>query len=113
MSDIVNISIHTPVKGVTPIMGSSSPNRRISIHTPVKGVTTLVEVGEGMCVISIHTPVKGVTFNAQDYRLEYDISIHTPVKGVTSCETASTNIPGYFNPHTREGCDQFPPKSPK
>ena len=33
------ISIHTPVKGVTPFAKAGDRQDRISIHTPVKGVT--------------------------------------------------------------------------
>ncbi len=36
----IEISIHTPVKGVTPGSPESFTIRGISIHTPVKGVTT-------------------------------------------------------------------------
>ena len=33
------------------------------------------------------------------------ISIHTPVKGVTPLRPLAASRVGYFNPHTREGCD--------
>ncbi len=39
--ELINISIHTPVKGVTYTLNQLSFNVRISIHTPVKGVTTI------------------------------------------------------------------------
>ena len=35
----LDISTHTPVKGVTDIEHISRQKRRISTHTPVKGVT--------------------------------------------------------------------------
>ena len=38
--DILQISIHTPVKGVTDRADDREPGGEISIHTPVKGVTS-------------------------------------------------------------------------
>ena len=55
--------------------------------------------------ISIHTPVKGVTRAAQRSHRGMGISIHTPVKGVTASAATTVAASGYFNPHTREGCD--------
>ena len=55
------ISIHTPVKGVTCITMWFESSKKISIHTPVKGVTCYDCGREFDCSISIHTPVKGVT----------------------------------------------------
>ncbi len=55
--------------------------------------------------ISIHTPAKGATpVGIEDHRRE-KISIHTPAKGATSRLQFRYQSPGYFNPHTREGCD--------
>ena len=61
----IDISIHTPVKGVTIIPVLSNAPKIISIHTPVKGVTPngIVQETDGY-LISIHTPVKGVTGRA-------------------------------------------------
>ena len=56
-------------------------------------------------VISIHTPAKGVTSADENGSGFWTISIHTPAKGVTSGSCRATSTSGYFNPHTREGCD--------
>ena len=81
-------------------------------------------------VISIHAPAKGATYLKAEYLLAIKISIHAPAKGATcfavcimlySNKFQSTHPrrvrPGilliilsaeYFNPRTREGCDQLP-----
>ena len=85
-----DISIHTPVKGVTRALESAPLVAvGISIHTPVKGVTVdRLALLERLC-ISIHTPVKGVTVAFPDQRADLLISIHTPVKGVTALDGIS------------------------
>ena len=101
-----NISIHTPVKGVTGFDVELIGFEGISIHTPVKGVTVSARVSSQTDPISIHTPVKGVTaVGMPGARVPRDISIHTPVKGVTSQGDRAPRPGFYFNPHTREGCD--------
>ena len=37
------ISIHTPTKGVTPVVNKQATINVISIHTPTKGVTEMVD----------------------------------------------------------------------
>ena len=55
--------------------------------------------------ISIHTPAKGATVMMVEISRSERISIHTPAKGAT--QISPVYNPGflYFNPHTREGCD--------
>ena len=57
-------------------------------------------------VISIHAPVKGATLYLLSYCYGIDISIHAPVKGATKFVPLANPIASYFNPRTREGCDQ-------
>ena len=58
--------------------------------------------------ISIHAPVKGATGNSFFLKLlSSSISIHAPVKGATCGSCSHSNGTGYFNPRTREGCDEF------
>ena len=83
----------------------------ISIHTPVKGVTIFKWYATQQKLISIHTPVKGVTCNCWITQSCKGISIHTPVKGVTPAGTQRVLLRRYFNPHTREGCDLFNPRT--
>ena len=100
------ISIHTPVKGVTGEPLRSPPEKqKISIHTPVKGVTLRHSEGLRASPISIHTPVKGVTDTRGGDDPPRRISIHTPVKGVTERSASKWGRWIDFNPHTREGCD--------
>ena len=71
------------MKGVTEEARKHLCVQQISIHTPVKGVTVIdLESGLGV-LISIHTPVKGVTVGGFTGPRHLNISIHTPVKGVT------------------------------
>jgi len=57
--------------------------------------------------ISIHTPARGVTLTQDNSPASGDISIHTPARGVTIFVTDMHLNKRYFNPHTREGCDQI------
>ena len=94
------------MKGVTvPGVGYYVIPPNISIHTPVKGVTGFDVELIGFEGISIHTPVKGVTVSARVSSQTDPISIHTPVKGVTRPRPEGDPGSPYFNPHTREGCD--------
>ena len=43
------VSIHTPVKGVTQLLGREQLWKQVSIHTPVKGVTL-----DGVCQCRSH-----------------------------------------------------------
>ena len=57
--------------------------------------------------ISIHTPAKGVTKTLPHLLKIAWISIHTPAKGVTIRVLANRQIRQYFNPHSREGSDDY------
>ena len=109
MTELTEISIHTPAKGVTENVKKRIQRFFISIHTPAKGVTWLTE-GKGemftdfnphsregsdgimterdiaFVKISIHTPAKGVTIFIKKHIFNSWISIHTPAKGVTLSE---------------------------
>jgi len=78
--DVLQISIHTPVKGVTRPSTSAVNVVTISIHTPVKGVTRRETRACSLArKISIHTPVKGVTLyttNIDEYRMHRFQSTH-------------------------------------
>ena len=80
----------------------------ISIHTPVKGVTCAAGYPVGdRADISIHTPVKGVTSRSGSPSPAdiVDFNPHTR----EGCDIPAPQITvaagGDFNPHTREGCD--------
>ena len=58
--------------------------------------------------ISIHAPVKGATQATGLCLKDGSISIHAPVKGATIRAWTSGKMRLYFNPRTREGCDNGP-----
>ena len=58
-------------------------------------------------IISIHAPVKGATGHLPYEGRLNDISIHAPVKGATKAVPVTADDDSYFNPRTREGCDQL------
>ncbi len=57
--------------------------------------------------ISIHAPAKGATLLVEFAIKPNTISIHAPAKGATRQNKIRIEIIIYFNPRTREGCDQF------
>jgi len=108
----INISIHTPTRGVT-------PNNKHQCHAPDnfnphsrKGSDTSVPASSDRALISIHTPARGVTFDTKQFVSEILISIHTPARGVTAAKYLSGTWHTHFNPHSRKGSDikiEFPP----
>ena len=80
---------------------------QISIHTPAKGVTELLDDAAQAMNISIHTPAKGVTISWWKTPWKHIISIHTPAKGVTGTGSLLLCKEVNFNPHSREGSDFF------
>ncbi len=125
----IHISIHAPVKGATSLIKAKIDVTVISIHAPVKGATTRKRYGLHNQRISIHAPVKGATKRTDTILLrvvfqsthpwrvrrarfwqqarQFRISIHAPVKGAT-CRVFKTDFRSfYFNPRTREGCDEI------
>ena len=71
------------MKGVTQYIMGVDQVMQISTHTPVKGVTILKILNPTGTSISTHTPVKGVTLGQCHAFANRQISTHTPVKGVT------------------------------
>ena len=83
----LQISIHTPVKGVTELVGRERARGFISIHTPVKGVTCLRSRSTSTgWYFNPHTR-EGCDGSDSGLAEVLKISIHTPVKGVTTKET--------------------------
>ena len=81
--DVLDISIHTPMKGATRFHFAAPHPRHISIHTPTKGATLSICEQLYETRISIHTPTKGATMVFATYSEDGGISIHTPTKGAT------------------------------
>ena len=79
----VEVSIHTPIQGVTSQLARITELYFVSIHTPIQGVTG---VGEG-------SQASPVCFNPHTH---------------TGCDSGSESLVGdkrSFNPHTHTGCD--------
>ena len=123
----VDVSIHTPIQGVTLPVFHPSLHLPVSIHTPIQGVTLLsmsyqvthscfnphthtgcdapLSIVEGSFKVSIHTPIQGVTLWECSPALSRGVSIHTPIQGVTWVIMAKSSGFFGFNPHTHTGCD--------
>ena len=56
-------------------------------------------------LISIHAPARGATVTIGPGALAELISIHAPARGATFLALLYACIFSYFNPRTREGCD--------
>ena len=98
----------------------------VSIHTPTKGVTFLIGLLKNIIVVSIHTPTKGVTPSNIGYQIEYlfqsthprrvwhqeqseqnnpEVFQSTHPRRVWHEYSSKSNAQYSFNPHTHEGCD--------
>ena len=77
----------------------------ISIHTPAKGVTSSKHEDAAYIVISIHTPAKGVTrITGEGIPGEPDFNPHSR-EGSDTKQHYKPKARKYFNPHSREGSD--------
>ena len=84
----IDISTHTPVKGVTSAVNVYNCDKVISTHTPVKGVTKRCRVFAPQTVdFNPHTRERCDCVVTVDGDPDFAISTHTPVKGVTSLIT--------------------------
>ena len=60
--EVIQVSIHTPIQGVTAIGSNYFEYQSVSIHTPIQGVTYYLINGIFFeRIVSIHTPIQGVT----------------------------------------------------
>ena len=131
MSALKNVSIHTPIQGVTAEEVEKQRKEWVSIHTPIQGVTSCRYDTACCYQVSIHTPIQGVTLllfqsfivimfqSTHPYRVWLNlsishflinVSIHTPIQGVTRISPFVYGQPNRFNPHTHTGCDLSCPK---
>ena len=77
----------------------------VSIHTPTKGVTPLIFYICNSLLVSIHTPTKGVTIAALAVCIALlSFNPHTH-EGCDSPLSPWMQTWWCFNPHTHEGCD--------
>ena len=80
----------------------------VSIHTPIQGVTCKQAKHWGAQSVSIHTPIQGVTWWTFALCCLWNVSIHTPIQGVTTKGISTSSRQPSFNPHTHTGCDAEP-----
>ena len=76
----------------------------VSIHTPIQGVTPIVSIHEGVVSVSIHTPIQGVTTGKLERVEPTGFNPHTH----TGCDLEQQGTclaDTSFNPHTHTGCD--------
>ena len=58
-----DVSIHTPIQGVTATALQRYKEIQVSIHTPIQGVTNVSYLNFSPLYVSIHTPIQGVTLS--------------------------------------------------
>ena len=80
-------------------------NMDISIHTPARGVTSIDPPLPSKISISIHTPARGVTYQMRVHpSFNSDFNPHSR-EGSDFIFPRLQRIYLYFNPHSREGSD--------
>ena len=122
------ISIHAPARGATQRQRDGHRGDRISIHAPARGATPASAAFSGDSLRFQSTHPRGVRRNGNETGIAAiafqsthprgvrlaphivraglsDISIHAPARGATSYPTTGEEALMYFNPRTREGCD--------
>ena len=102
------ISIHTPAKGATLPVVVIDKEIGISIHTPAKGATTSTVIADGDSVFQSTHP-RRVRLVAVQGLTKKDVKFQSTHPRRVRPQQAQQIIllMGYFNPHTREGCDQL------
>ena len=127
-----NISIHAPVRGATLecfsfLVGINNFNPRSR-----EGSDFSWHDFNSFYKISIHAPVRGATISNDSLKKFWEfqstlpwgerqrrlyqtdragrISIHAPVRGATGLLLPEKGLNTYFNPRSREGSDEKPPK---
>ena len=103
-----SISIHTPAKGVTPIL--SLPHRfcfHFNPHSREGSDTMCNKILSEVYDFNPHSR-EGSDSDIEEHLDFTTISIHTPAKGVTRAVGSSPVSLADFNPHSREGSDEFP-----
>ena len=102
---VIEISIHTPARGVTITDPEGTLPLSISIHTPARGVTGCAVIIQLKYSISIHTPARGVTCKIYSLSGRFYISIHTPARGVTLVGVGIGDFSEKFNKNSRKGSE--------
>ena len=77
----------------------------VSIHTPTKGVTSLNFQAMYFLMFQSTHPRRVWLLDGSHYWNSCNVSIHTPTKGVTKVCNLFVTTFLCFNPHTHEGCD--------
>ena len=101
------ISIHTPTKGATKLVGDSEEVVIFQSTLP-RRERLLQKEGQGdIWVISIHTPTKGATSYTLDWRCwNFNFNPHSH-EGSDGCFLELAHSRSNFNPHSHEGSDSL------
>ena len=101
----VDVSIHTPIQGVTHILLALCNVSRVSIHTPIQGVTLFALTKDNVIRgFNPHTHTGCDYFHRNNEPRHSCFNPHTH----TGCDsrTGTQRTPRWsFNPHTHTGCD--------
>jgi len=128
LSEILQVSIHAPLRGATRLAISLSCLNRVSIHAPLRGATAVQKVRRSISLsFNPRTPAgcdsspppsveRSQSFNPRtpagcDLSLTIpflsvsNVSIHAPLRGATQSGAPDSSSPWSFNPRTPAGCD--------
>ena len=91
-------------EGCDPNYGCVTFAINVSIHTPTKGVTAICNWVLAALSVSIHTPTKGVTFLSKFITIPFRFQSTHPRRVWHKRNNFDVSMLS-FNPHTHEGCD--------
>ena len=77
----------------------------VSIHAPAGGATPLIDKKGNYIYVSIHAPAGGATFISGIHSTGIPVSIHAPAGGATCLGQMFLQTIQRFNPRARGGRD--------
>ena len=102
---LLQVSIHTPARGATPVARSMIFTGRFQFTRPQGARPHPVVITPRIGAVSIHTPARGATLHEDGTQTDEAVSIHTPARGATARLRKRTCVFLRFNSHAREGRD--------
>ena len=104
----VEISIHAPTRGATPLVSPCVCSPQISIHAPTRGATRRRNGVDVPAPISIHAPTRGATVALLPLILSDEFQSTRP-RGARHLRRRLPCRHRYFNPRAHAGRDQVIP----
>ena len=105
LTEALEISIHTPARGVTDIPYVAAYLYDISIHTPARGVTKTHTLRQGSCGNFNPHSRKGSDNSFKKFcHFFKNFNPHSR-KGSDNGTYCKMDLRTYFNPHSRKGSD--------